>query len=143
MLRQMSDILRFLYWLAVLHLARAVVVLFCVGEVVGVLTLWAIAFVEWQIHDRASYLLMPLGATFLVAIQVALWQFIWLRLAQRGGKWRALAEWFCSAIRYPIVRPPLGMILDVDEANKEAGSRLPDPAAAHTFKMSPTTLPRR
>ena len=106
MLLQISDILRFLYWLAVLYLARLVVVLFCVGEVVGVLALWAIAFVEWLTHDRSSYLLMPLGATFLVAIQVALWQFTWLRLAQRGGKWRALAEWFSGAVRYAVVRSP-------------------------------------
>ena len=106
MLRWIGDSLRFLYWLAVLHLARWVVVLFCLGEVVGVLTLWAIAFVEWQTHDRPSYILMPLGATFLVAIQVALWQFTWLRLAQRGGKWRALAEWFSAVVRYPVVRTP-------------------------------------
>jgi hypothetical protein len=106
MLQWIGDSLKFLYWLGVLYLARWVVVLFCLGEVVGVLTLWAIAFVEWQTHDRASYLLMPLGATFLVAIQVALWQFTWLRLAQRGGKWRALAEWFSTVVRYPVVRPP-------------------------------------
>jgi len=106
MLRWIGDSLRFLYWLGVLVLARWIVVLFCIVEVVGVLALWAVAFVKWQTHDRAIYLLIPLGATFLVAIQVALWQFTWLRLAQRGGKWRALAEWFSRVVRHPVVRPP-------------------------------------
>jgi hypothetical protein len=102
----LSDSLRFLYWLGALQLARFSVVLFCAFEVFGVLALWAVAFIEWQIHERAKYLLLPLGATFLVAVQVALWQFTWLRLAQRGGKWRALAEWFSVAVRYPVVRTP-------------------------------------
>jgi hypothetical protein len=106
MLRWLGDSLRFIYWLGVLYLARGLVVLFCVAEVVGVLVLWAIAFVEWQAHDRAIYLVIPLGATFLVVIQVALWQFIWLGLAQRGGKWRSLAEWFSRVVRYPVVRTP-------------------------------------
>jgi hypothetical protein len=106
MLRWIGDSLKFLYWLTVLQLARLVVVLFCIAEVVGVLTLWGVAFAEWQTHDRAIYFLIPLGATLIVAIQVALWQFTWLRLAQRGGHWRALAEWFSSVVRYPVVRPP-------------------------------------
>ena len=102
----MGDSLRFLYWLGVLQLARLAVVLFCTLEVFGVLVPWAIAFVQWQVHAKPLYLLLPLGATFLVAVQVALWQFTWLQLAQRGGKWRALAEWFSSVVRYPVVRPP-------------------------------------
>ncbi len=92
MLRWIGDSLEFLLWLGVLQLARLVVVLFCIAEIVGVLTLWVVAFIEWQTHDRPIYLLMPLGATLFVAVQVALWQFTWLRMAQRGGHWRAIAE---------------------------------------------------
>jgi hypothetical protein len=113
MLRWFGDSLRFLYWLGLLQLARLAVVLFCIIEVFGVLTLWPVGFYECREHDSYLFLLLPLGATFLVAVQVALWQFTWLRLAQRGGKWRALAEWFSAVVRYPVVRtPPLGMIVD-------------------------------
>jgi hypothetical protein len=42
----------------------------------------------------------------IVAVQVALWQFTWLRIAQRGGRWRALAECFSRVVRYPVVRTP-------------------------------------
>lgn len=106
MLRWIGDSLEFLLWLGVLQLARLVVVLFCIAEIVGVLTLWVVAFIEWQTHDRPIYLLMPLGATLFVAVQVALWQFTWLRMAQRGGHWRAIAEVFSRVVRYPIVRTP-------------------------------------
>jgi len=106
MLRWLGDIVKFLYWLALLRLARLAVVLFCIAEVFGVLTLWPVDFFECRKHDSYVYLLLPVGATFLVAVQVALWQFTWLRLAQRGGKWRALAEWFSAVVRYPVVRSP-------------------------------------
>ena len=106
MLRWIADSLRFLYWLAVLHLARWAVVLFCAVEVLGVLVLWPVGFVEARQHDSYRFLLLPVGGTLLVAVQVALWQFTWLRLAQRGGKWRVLAEWFTDAARYPVVREP-------------------------------------
>ena len=104
--RWISDSLRFLYWLALLHLARLAVVLFCLLEVFGVLVLWPVGFFEGRKHDSNLFLLLPIGATILVAIQVALWQFMWLRLAQRGGRWRALAEWFTEAVRHPVVRTP-------------------------------------
>jgi hypothetical protein len=106
MLRWIGDSLRFLYWLGLLQLARLAVVLVCIAEVFGVLTLWPVGFYECRKHDSYLFLLLPIGATFLVAVQVALWQFTWLRLAQRGGKWRALAEWFSAVVRYPVVRTP-------------------------------------
>ena len=106
MRRWMDDSLSFLLRLGVLLLARLLVVLVCVAEVLAVLTLWVVAFIQWQTLERPSYLLLPLGATFFVAIQIALWQFTWLRLAQRGGRWRAVAEYFTIAVRYPVVRTP-------------------------------------
>ena len=106
MLRWISDSLEFLFWLGVLQLARLVVVLVCIAEVLVVLALWPVGFVEWQTHDRAIYLLIPIGATFLFAVQVALWQFTWLRIAERGGHWRAIAEGFSRVVRYPVVRMP-------------------------------------
>ncbi len=106
MLQWIGDSLKFLYWLGLLQLARLVVVLFCIVEVVGVLTLWPVGFYECRMHDSYLFLLLPIGATFLVAVQVAIWQFTWLRVAQRGGHWRALAECFSRVVRYPVVRPP-------------------------------------
>jgi len=106
MLRWIGDGLTFVFWLSVLQLTRLAVVLMCVSEAVIVVTLWPIGFVFWQMHNQSMYLLMPIGATILGAIQVALWQFTWLRLAQRGGHWRALAEHFSTVVRYPVVRTP-------------------------------------
>ena len=106
MLRWFGDSLRFLYWLALLQLARLAVVLFCIIEVFGVLTLWPVGFFECRKHDSYSSCAAH-RSDVLVAIQVALWQFTWLRLAQRGGKWRALAEWFSQASSaIPSVRTP-------------------------------------
>ncbi len=106
MLRWIGDSLEFLLWLGVLQLARLVVVLFCIAEVVGVVALWAIAFAELLLHDRPIYFWIPVGASFIVAVQVALWQFTWLRIAQRGDHWRAIAECFSKVVRYPVVRTP-------------------------------------
>jgi len=106
MLRWIGDSLKFLYWLGLLQLARLVVVAFCVAEVLMVLTLWVVAFIDWQTHGHPIYLLMPVGATVMVVIQVSLWQFAWLRIAQRGGHWRAIAECFSKVVRHPIVRTP-------------------------------------
>jgi hypothetical protein len=106
MLRWIRDSLMFLCVLGLLQLARLMVVVFCALEVFGVLVLWPVGFYEGRKHDSYLFLLLPIGATCLVAIQVALWQFTWLRLAQRGGRWRALAECFTEVVRYPIVRTP-------------------------------------
>jgi hypothetical protein len=106
MMRWISEAIAFLLVLGVLQLARLAVFLVCVLEVFGVLVLWPVGFYEGRKHDSYLFLLLPIGATILVAIQVALWQFVWLRLAQRGGQWRALAECFSQVVRYPISRPP-------------------------------------
>jgi hypothetical protein len=106
MLRWIRDSLEFLLWLGVLQLALLAVVLFCIAEVLVVVGFWVVAFYECSAYDRPIYFSIPVGATFLVTIQVALWQFTWLRIAQRGGHWRAIAECFTIAVRYPVVRNP-------------------------------------
>jgi hypothetical protein len=106
MLRWIGDSLTFLFWLAVLQAASLIVLLVCTAEALLVVALWMVGFVFWQMRNQPMYLLMPIGATLFVAIQVALWQFTWLRLAQRGGRWRALAEYFSTVVRYPVVRTP-------------------------------------
>ena len=64
MLRWIGDSLEFLYWLGVLQLARLAVVLFCIAEVVGVLTLWAIALRRTASCTTArSTSAIPVGAT--------------------------------------------------------------------------------
>jgi hypothetical protein len=104
MLRWIGDSLNFLFWFGVLQLARLVAVLFCILEVLVVLGLWGWAIAEYSASTHASWLWIPIGATFVFAIQVALWQFTWLRIAQQGGQWRAVAECFSNAVRYPVVR---------------------------------------
>ena len=106
MLRWIRDSVEFLLWLGVLQLARLAVVLFCIAEVLVVVALWGVAFSECVVHDRSIYFWLPIGAMFIIIIQVALWQFTWLRIAQRGGHWRAIAECFTIAVRYPVVRTP-------------------------------------
>jgi hypothetical protein len=106
MLRWISDSLEFLLRLGVLQLARLAVVLFCIVEVLVVVALWGVAFSEYIVHDRPIYFWLPIGAMFIIIIQVALWQFTWLRIAQRGGHWRAIAECFTIAVRYPVMRNP-------------------------------------
>ena len=106
MWRWIQESLMFLLVLGALQLARLAVVLFCIIEVLGVLVLWAFAFVKLMTQNSAAYFWIPVGASLLVAIQVSLWQFTWLRIAQRGGRWRAIAECFSEVVRYPVVRTP-------------------------------------
>lgn len=106
MWRWIQDSLMFLFVLGVLQLARLAVVLFCIIEVFGVLMLWALAFVRWLTRDNATYFWLPIGVSIFMVIQVSLWQFIWLRIAQRGGHWRMIAECFSEVVRYPVVRSP-------------------------------------
>jgi hypothetical protein len=106
MLRWISDSLSFLCVLGVLQLARLTVVLICILEVVVVLGLWGLAIAEYSASTHLAWLWIPVAATLFLAVQVALWQFMWLRIAQRGGHWRAIAECFSQVVRYPISRPP-------------------------------------
>jgi hypothetical protein len=106
MLRWIAEAFRFLCVLGVLQLARLAVVLIMIAEVLIVLGLWGLAIAEYSASTHLAWLWIPIGATILLANQVALWQFVWLRLAQRGGQWRALAECFSQMVRYPISRPP-------------------------------------
>ena len=106
MLRWINDSLGFLFWLGVLMSARLLAVLLWVTEIGVVIALWVLAFLRWQGQDRTSLVLLALAATGFVAVQAALWQFTWLRIAQRGGRWRAVAECFATVVHYPVVRTP-------------------------------------
>jgi hypothetical protein len=106
MLRWIGDSLNFLCVLGVLQLARLAVAVICIAEVLTVLGLWGFAIAKYSASTHAAWLWIPIGATLFLAIQFALWQFTWLRLAQRGGHWRAIAECFSRVVRYPVVRPP-------------------------------------
>jgi hypothetical protein len=86
MLRWIGDSLKFLYWLGLLQLARLAVVVFCIGEVVGVLTLWAFAFSELLVHNRPIFFCIPIGASLLVVVQVALPEFTSSTRAQAVGQ---------------------------------------------------------
>ena len=104
--RWIAESFIFLWWLGVIQLGRLIAVLFCAAEVIGVLALWGQAFAKASAQGRMIWFWIPVAATFALAVQIALWQFAWLRIAQRGGHWRAIAECFSRAVRYPVVRLP-------------------------------------
>jgi hypothetical protein len=106
MMAWVRDSFVFLVWLVVLLAARLAVLLFCVAEVIVVIVLWLLAIIQWRMADKPIYVLWPVIGTMVIGVQFALWQFTWLRLAQRGGQWRAMAEYFSTVVRYPVVRTP-------------------------------------
>ena len=85
MLRWIGDSLKFLYWLGLLQLARLAVVLFCIGEVVGVLTLWAFAFSELLVHNRPIFFCIPIGAIAACRHSSGV---VAVHLAATGATWR-------------------------------------------------------
>lgn len=106
MRRWIDDIVGFLLWLGVLTLAKLLLVLFVLAEAVGMIVLCVYSVSWWQESDRSAYLLLPLAAMSVVALQWVLWQFVWLRVAQSGPRGRALGEYFAISLRHPVVRPP-------------------------------------
>jgi hypothetical protein len=50
--------------------------------------------------------LWPVLATVAIYFQIILWHYYWLKIAQASNRGRALGEYFCSALRYPMARRP-------------------------------------
>jgi hypothetical protein len=106
MVRAFCDSIRFLFWLGVLTFAKLLVVAVCLGEALLLITLWPYAIIHavWFHHNEP---LMWAGiVTAAVLLQYVFWQYLWLRVAHRGGGWRGIAEYFSSIVRYPVVRTP-------------------------------------
>lgn len=106
MVRAFRDTLRFLFWLGVLTVAKLTVVLVCLAEALLLVTLWPYAVIHAVWFQNNAPLVWAGVATAAVVLQYVLWQYLWLRVAHRGGGWRAIAEYFSSIVRYPVVRMP-------------------------------------
>ena len=97
------------YFLVVLGLLLAAKLVLVVVAVAECAAMVAVCFfsVGWcRQYDRAAFLLLTVLALFLAGAQWSLWQYAWLRLARRGGFWRAAGEYFAITLRYPVVRLP-------------------------------------
>ena len=106
MVRAFRDTLRFLIWLAVLTLAKLVVIGICLGEIVLLIGLWPYAVIHAVWGQNNEPLVWACVVTAAILLQYVLWQYLWLRVAHRGGAWRGIAEYFSSIVRYPVVRMP-------------------------------------
>jgi hypothetical protein len=105
MLRWIGDSLKFLYWLGVLQLARLAVVLFCIGEVVGVLTLWASRLLECSSMTARFTSAAPSERRFLSPFKSRSGSSpgCGLRNVEASGeRWRNGSR----GRRYPVVRTP-------------------------------------
>ena len=106
-MRQMAtDAGWFLLWLGVLLAARLALVVVAVAEAVAMVAVCVCSVGWWQAYHRPAFLLLPVAAVLAAAVQWSLWQYAWLQLARRGGRWRALGEYFAVTLRVPVVRLP-------------------------------------
>jgi hypothetical protein len=96
----------FLFWLGVLLAARLALVAVAVLECAGMMAVCVCSVGWWKAYGRPAFLLLPLVAVLLASVQWALWQYACLRLARRGGRWRAMGEYFAVTLRVPVVRTP-------------------------------------
>ena len=105
-MRIIRDSLVFLCGLGVILLAKLLLVVFALAEVVGMVVVcyWSVSQMDATGHTR--WLLLPVAAMVGVGIQWALWQFWWQRIAQRSPMGRALGEYFAISLRHPVARPP-------------------------------------
>jgi hypothetical protein len=89
-----------------LPLAKLLVVISAVAETGGwvYLGLWSVN--RYQAHHDAMVFLWPVLATVGIYFQLTLWYYFWLKVAHRSNRGRVLAEYFCSYLRYPVVRQP-------------------------------------
>ena len=104
--RLLIEVLTLLALSVLLPLAKLVIVIFAVAETAGwvCLGLWSVN--EYGAHHNEAVFLWPAAATLAVYFQIVLWYFFWLKVAHQSDRGRALAEYFCSFLRYPVVRPP-------------------------------------
>ena len=105
-MRFIKDSLTFLALYGLILPAKLLLVLFALAEAVGMVLLCYGSVCQMDDSHRAVWLLLPLAAMGLVAVQWAIWQFWWGRIAQRSGFGRALGETFAISLRHPVVRPP-------------------------------------
>ena len=89
-----------------LPLLKLLVVIVGLAETAGwvYVGLWAV--IGYQQHHNGAVFIWPLLATVAIYLQLNLWYYFWLKIAHSGDLGRAMGEYFCSALRSPIARPP-------------------------------------
>jgi hypothetical protein len=102
----LMEVLAVLAYSVLLPLAKLVIVIFALAETAGwvYLGLWSVN--KYQAHHDSRIFVWPILATLGVYLQVTIWYWFWLRMARRNNAGRILGEYFCSLLRYPIVRRP-------------------------------------
>jgi len=89
-----------------LPLVKLVIVLAGLAETAGWVWLGCWAVSSYRQQGQPVVFLWPVLATVAIYFQLTLWHYYWLKFAQGGNRGRALGEYFCSALRYPIARRP-------------------------------------
>ena len=89
-----------------LLLAKLLLVMFALAEAVGMVLICYGSVSQMDDSHRAVWLLLPVAAMMLVAVQWALWQYGWGRIARRSDFGRALGKTFAISLRHPVVRHP-------------------------------------
>ena len=102
----LMEVLSVLALSVLLPLAKLLIVLVAIAETAGwvYLGLWAVN--RYQQHHAGTVFLWPVLATLGIYFQLTLWYYFWLHVAHRSARGRALAEYFCSYLRYPVIRQP-------------------------------------
>jgi hypothetical protein len=90
-----------------LPLAKLLIVLVSIAEMVAWVWVCSWAIEQYGHHGRAASILWwPVLATAAIYFQMTLWHYLWLKMARASDRGRVLGEYFCSSLRYPIRRPP-------------------------------------
>src|SRR5580658_5685654 len=79
-----------------LPLVKLLIVLVGLAETVGwvYVGLWALN--GYQRNHHGTVFIWPLLATVAIYLQLNLWYYFWLKIAQSGDVGRAMGEYFCS-----------------------------------------------
>ena len=105
-MRVLKETLTVMSLSVLLPLVKLVIVLAGLAETAGWVWLGCCALSRYRQQGQAVVFLWPVVATVAIYFQLTLWHYYWLKFAQGSNRGRALGEYFCSALRYPIARRP-------------------------------------
>ena len=105
-MRVLKETLTVMSLSVLLPLAKLVIVLAGLAETAAWVWLGCWAVSSYRQQGQAVVFLWPVLATVAIYFQMTLWHYLWLKMARASDKGRALGEYFCSSLRYPIRRPP-------------------------------------
>ncbi len=105
-MRVLKETLTVMSLSVLLPLVKLVIVLAGLAETAAWVWLGCWAVSSYRQQGQAVVFLWPVLATVAIYFQIILWHYYWLKVAQGSNRGRALGEYFCSALRYPIARRP-------------------------------------